>query len=703
MSRAHSLDKGHIEFFSGQGIFGQPTSYVSAARRAIVNNSPDSTVLAGDGVAAALERARRLIGEVSLQLDTGLIARAPTDATTTLAVASQLLETIGEELRTARADDGASDTLLFDVSDLFAYYPDNRLPTGIQRVQISLILAFLDAPDGWRIGLVRFVEGRDQWINVPAVPFSHVCRLSMADGDPTAADWRAAVAEVERAIACQPVMVFPRGVCLVNLGTSWWLPNYFGYIRQAKAESGIRYVPLIHDVIPIIRPDECHPDLVHSFIDWFWGVLQHSDFFLANSESTKADFIKFAAQLGKDVPADMVGVVPFQADLVQIQRAPCDPSAILSNWGLTPGSFVLFVSTLEVRKNQLGAFDAWQRLIGIHGKNQVPQLVCVGKKGYRNGDILARRDASVDLQDKVLILERVDDAALEALYQHCLFTLFPSFYEGWGLPITESLRYGKVPLTADNSSLPQAGAGFSVMFRTGSNTALLAALEQLIYDPGFRKAKEAAIKKGFTLRSWIDVGRNMGGLVRAFLERAAAGPEGWTPVTAMPGFYPMVRNRELKLDARVGSAEIFRDGPGWWRLEDFGCWSRLGGGRLCMVLPPRTQRLALEVHGLPTQKTTFTIQMDGQVASFTGAIAAGQRKWVFLPIADASGKTVTRIHLIGHLTEIVVDPATSQSRQIGIGLCGFFVFDPDNPRARLDFLEAAALGGLEDYRHSTLR
>lgn len=47
------------------------------------------------------------------------------------------------------------------------------------------------------------------------------------------------------------------------------------------------------------------------------------------------------------------------------------------------------------------------------------------------------------------------------------FTIYPTFYEGWGLPVTESLRYGKVPVTSDSSSLPQAGGGFSVQFETG--------------------------------------------------------------------------------------------------------------------------------------------------------------------------------------------------------------------------------------------
>ncbi len=633
-----------------------------------------------------------------LKLDTGLLTGAPAGTVATLQAVQQLLETMGGEARPAAPAGEAGAALLFDVSDMFGYFPDNRLPTGVQRVQINVILTLLDTPGDHSVALVRFVEGRDEWVAVPIAPFREVCRLSMADGDTVAPDWRSAVAELERAVARQPVLTFPRGAWLVGLGTSWWLPNYFMYVRQAKVESGIRYVPLIYDMIPAMRAEDCHPELVHEFIDWLIGVLQHADFFLAISDATKADLIALAAELGMPVPPDNIAVVPLHAELNRGRQTVRNP-AMLSKWGLKPGSFVLLVSTLEVRKNQVGAFDAWQRLIGIHGKERVPQLVCVGKRGYRNERVLARRDASADLQDKVLILERVDDAELEALYQHCLLTVYPSSYEGWGLPVTESLSYGKVPLTADNSSLPQAGEGLSVMFETGSPTAFLTALERLIYEPAYRKEKEAAIARGFVSRGWGDVAGDMSAKLGSFARRADAGSGDWAPMIAEPGYYPMIRNRETQLRDGMGSVETYRYETGWWRLEDHGCWSRPGGGALRMVRPEGVRRLALELVGLPSQRATFTIETNDRSEAITGSISADARKWVFIDVADEGRPTETIIRLTSHLTEIVTEAAPPhKSREIGIGLAGFFVFEPHNPRARLDFVEAVALGGLANYR-----
>jgi hypothetical protein len=334
----------------------------------------------------------------------------------------------------------------------------------------------------------------------------------------------------------------------------------------------------------------------------------------------------------------------------------------------------------------------------------VPQLVCVGKRGYRSEQVVARREASADLLDKVLLLERVDDAELEALYQHCLMTVYPSSYEGWGLPVTESLSYGKVPLTADNSSLPQAGEGLSVMFESGSPAAFLAALERLIYDPAYRREKEAAIARDFVPRGWDDIAGDMSDRLRDFASRSAATSSDWTPPAVEPGYYAMTRNREVRLRDGMGSVEVYRHGAGWWRLEDHGCWTRPGGGALRMMVPEGTRRIALELVGLPTRRATFTIEVDGQPGMVSGSIEADARRWAFIDLEDDAPSRERIVRLTSRYTETVTEPMPPhKAREIGIGLGGFFVFDPHNPRARLDFVEAAALGSLDTVGHVARR
>lgn len=644
---------------------------------------PDPSPDQSDGrFADALARARSAIDTVAGQAE----RFGGPELGATLATVRRVLDAVDAPRPAGTA---APPTSLFDVSDLFGYFPDNRLPTGVQRVQTSVILAMLDRhrADG-SVGLVRFIEGRDEWLAVPVELFRETVLMSMAGGDAGAPDWRAIVARLDQATRSGRQIDFAAGTTIVNLGTSWWSYNYFMHLRQAKERYGLRYVPLIYDMIPVVTPQYCGVELIQDFIDWLMGVIRHGDRFLAISDATKDDFRRLAGELGWPVAAEHVAVLPLQAEVSHAEIAKSDGGTVLTRNGLTPGSYVLIVSTIEARKNQVAAFDAWQQLVNRHGAAAMPSLVCVGKPGYRHEDILGRRAQSADLVEKVAILHHVDDTDLEALYRNCRFTLYPSFYEGWGLPVTESLAFGKVPLTADNSSLPQAGQGLSVMYESGSRAALVQALEQMIFDEDFRREAEARIAREFTPRGWSDVA--------ADLERAVAGfgggGGGWTPPRATPGYYPLKRNRATRLAPGIATAEPFRH-DGFWRLEDFVCWTMPRGAALRFLLDPGPQRIGVQLAGLPGQATDWLVESEG--VEVRGSLAAQAVRWAFVDIPAERPDGPVTLRVSSRRSETAGDVGSTRGREIAIGLLGFYVFDLARPDARLEFLEAAALGTLQ--------
>lgn len=581
--------------------------------------------------------------------------------------------------------------LFFDISDLLGYFPHNRLPTGIQRVQVNTILALLDKAEGWSVGLCCFVERDATWRSVPAGLFRNVCAMSVAGGDATAPGWRAQVASLHTAVEAGPTFVFPHGATLVNLGTSWWVENYFMYLREAKRQSAIRFIPFVHDMIPVLLPDYCIHELVHEFIDWLDGIIEHADGFLANSDATKADLIALAGRLGRTIASDEVGVIPLAAE-VRSGGGP-NADALVARRGLRSGNYVLFVSTVEIRKNHLGAFDAWQRLLALHGREKTPTLVCVGKRGFRSEQIYSRLETSPELRDRVLMLDRVDDEELAALYAHALFTVYPSFYEGWGLPVTESLCHGKVPLIADNSSLPQAGDGFAVPFESGSLGSFVTGLESLIFDASARQRCEERIRRDYRPRTWSEVARDIAARVAML---PAPSEDGAAALLAPPGYYPMVRNRALGLDHHRASGELLRSGGGWWRLEDFGCWTRAGGGEVRFRLTAGSTRIALWLAGLANHVTPVSVTVNGGALRVETVLHGDSRKWIFLDLPEALTSNILAIHIVGTTTMTVVDVASARSREIGVGLCGIYIFDGSSPRPHLDFVEAIALDGLRD-------
>lgn len=184
---------------------------------------------------------------------------------------------------------------------------------------------------------------------------------------------------------------------------------------------------------------------------------------------------------------------------------------VLLDFGLSKDDYVLFVGTLESRKNHAGVFSAWKKLIAKHSVDKVPTLVCVGKRGWLFEEAAARLEKDSALSSKVMMLSGISDDELASLYRGCLFTVYASHYEGWGLPVTESLSFGKVCLTADNSSLPEAGGKFADYFDNDSVTELVTGLDKLIFDDKYREQRESEIRKQFVPRDWAAV---LGDLVK---------------------------------------------------------------------------------------------------------------------------------------------------------------------------------------------
>jgi glycosyltransferase involved in cell wall biosynthesis len=585
-------------------------------------------------------------------------------------------------------------TLVFDVSDLISYFRNARLPTGIQRVQLETIASALRA-GGRPVRVCAFSEHRDEWLEIPPAAFLTLCRLSLASGDRTAPDWTAAVTRLRVMMSLADPIVFPSGAFLINLGTSWWLQNYFLFVRQAKAQRRIRYVPFVHDLIPIMAGEHCTKALTQDFISWAIGAFEHADFFLVNSEATKRDLLEVAQRLGHTVDPEIIAVIRLDAD-IRKTTVVAAPRRVLSDWGLGRAPFVLFVSTIESRKNHLGAFEAWIALIRRHGLHKVPKLVCVGNRGWLNDAIYAQLDIHEGLRDRVVMLSGLSDAELALLYQSCLFTLYPSCYEGWGLPVTESLCYGKVPLISDASSLPEAGGPFAVPFESGCAPRLVEALETLIFDTAFRAERERKIAEEFRPRAWIDIADQMADHIKDWsrtTQHDDAVPGAW-----MGAYHPIVRNFETRIWRGMRSAEIYRAGDGWWNPDDWGCWTKPQGGRLEIGVPPDTGplRLYLHLHGPPSLACPYRVRWSGSARLLEGVLRPGGFRWVTLEI-EPPADLVLRVTLEGDMSQNLGGVTDGlDSRVVGVGLSGFFLCAADDMAARADFLEAAALDNVQD-------
>jgi hypothetical protein len=366
----------------------------------------------------------------------------------------------------------------------------------------------------------------------------------------------------------------------------------------------------------------------------------------------------------------------------------------------------LFVGTIESRKNHLLAFDVWLELIRKRGERATPTLICVGNEGWMVEAAMARLKASDQLRRRVRIIRRVSDSELTRLYRNCLFTIYPSSYEGWGLPVTEALSFGKMVVTTAVSSLPEVGGDLVEYFDLLSPADMLGKVERLIDDADYRRARESKISTEFQTRSWSAIGGEIVEHALALSEQRPLSPmrqgEHWVlPLPAQTClYYSLERNRQTSIWPGMVGGEMYRMGSGWRAPEDRCAWTKPGLARLAFRPPPQEGVLVLYLGLLapPGVEARYRVRLlEGEGSARSGRLPAGDTRWVAIKVVRRDlSKDLVHIGLEAVSTAHSTEAGATPQRAIGIGVRGFYFCREDDFAARLRFLEALQMNRLED-------
>ena len=318
-----------------------------------------------------------------------------------------------------------------------------------------------------------------------------------------------------------------KGDSLVLLDASWTLPQVLGVFCQAR-ERGIHIHSMIHDLIPIVAPEYFTGNSPIEFHNWLIGTSKFTSRYIANSASTANDLAIFLKSYGIEIPIETVPLA--QAGLPKsnlADRAALARSNLRNDVykklylgsfvsdevrSLSRSPFVLCVGTMEVRKNIWKIAQVWDRL-RMTPNIQLPKLVFAGRAGWLKQDFDNFMRATGNLYGWVEIAENPSDDELAYLYNNCLFTITASCYEGWGLPIGESLSYGKTAVVSNVSSMPEVGGNLVEYCDPMSIDSIFAACSKLIADPVHRSKLEKSIA-ATKLRSWDDVASDLRNVLR---------------------------------------------------------------------------------------------------------------------------------------------------------------------------------------------
>lgn len=292
----------------------------------------------------------------------------------------------------------------------------------------------------------------------------------------------------------RPPTPFAAGDVYVSMGLDWDQKDLI-YLYEQKRSLGFKVLLFCYDVIPVKLPHLCVGDVAASFARYFANVAWCADEVLCISECTRRDLRALLTELGTPLPA--LSVIQLGCKLPQIGTPVVAPEVA----PLLGQRYVLFVSTIERRKNHETLYRAYARLVE-QGEADLPLLVFVGMPGWGVNDLMADLRFDPRTQGLIKLLHHVTDADLARLYQQALFTVFPSLYEGWGLPVAESLAAGKFCLASGTASMPEVGGDLIDYLDPLDVPAWAERLQWYCNHPEALSDKEARIQAHYQPMSW---------------------------------------------------------------------------------------------------------------------------------------------------------------------------------------------------------
>lgn len=329
-------------------------------------------------------------------------------------------------------------------------------------------------------------------------------------------------AEAPPAPAARTLAQLPREATLVLLGAGW-CQTVVSLAAGRHARRGGRLVYCIHDLIPLVRPDYFHENLVETFTRYLTEAADQATEFICVSRHTQADLEKFLEGRGKRTPSTVVRLAHEFAGYPRNARGCRPGDARLRAFGDPARPFLLCVGTVEVRKNGVALLDAWEHLRTELG-DETPHLVFCGRRGWKVDSFFDRLAGSRRLRERVHIVAGADDADLSYLHEHSVASLYPSLYEGWGLPVGEAAWFGRLCITSGESSLPEVCGMLAEYVDPRSAADIGAAVQRATLDHGWRNDREQLIGTA-RLRTWHDVANDLRmALVGPDRQQLAAGP-----------------------------------------------------------------------------------------------------------------------------------------------------------------------------------
>lgn len=153
-------------------------------------------------------------------------------------------------------------------------------------------------------------------------------------------------------------------------------------------------------------------------------------------------------------------------------------------------NYILSVGSIQPRKNLVRLIEAYSSLRGVHPQGKLPQLVLAGKRGWLDDETFRAAERNALGRD-ILFTGYVPEQDLVGLYSGAICFVYPSYFEGFGLPVVEAMQCGVPVIVGNRTSLPEVVGDAGLLFDPFDTKALVDALTRVISDEAYRAALRA--------------------------------------------------------------------------------------------------------------------------------------------------------------------------------------------------------------------
>lgn len=373
--------------------------------------------------------------------------------------------------------------IFIDISRLLARASQGRLPTGVDRVCLAHV-------QHWGAH-ARAVVQKGSWRRLVPQKASQALFALLLQPPPDfsrQANWVIAK-------ACMPPWPSQDasgrpGLYLGHSGVD--TDGFAGWARQTRQKP----VYFVHDLIPLTHPEYCRAGEQAAHARRMTVMLQTGAGLIANSRFTLQALTQFAAQSGLPMPPAVV--------------APLAPAAILKR-GQDTAQFVpsvakpyfVVLGTVEPRKNHLLLLNVWREL-ALQLGDACPHLLIIGQRGWECENVVDMLERCEVLQPFVHELAACPDAELAGYLGHAQALLFPSFVEGYGMPLVEALMLGTPVVASDLTVFREIAGDIPDFLSPMDGPGWLRAVLDYSAPHGLRRQAQLQRMQAFRVPTWDD-------------------------------------------------------------------------------------------------------------------------------------------------------------------------------------------------------